>query len=148
MLICFHIGGIDNPHLKQRSVELEKRRESYTERRKKGRELALKYAADAHQKYPKKFKSNLSMARHITPLVRAQMQKLYPGYKIVVGTVRKLLAQNSWHFWSKNANSNIKVADFPAVLRCTARITARVCGGEDDGPKLPGLGQAAKHYSA
>jgi hypothetical protein len=93
MLICFNIGSIDDPHLKQRFVELEKARESRAEPRRRGRELALKHAADVRKKHPKKFKSNLSMAKHITPLVRVEMRKFYSGYRIDVSTVRKWLAQ-------------------------------------------------------
>jgi hypothetical protein len=94
MLICFNIGSIDDPHLKQRLVELEKARDLGAEPRKKGHELALKYATDTRKEHPKKFKSNLSMAKHITPLVMAEMEKLYPGYTIDADTVRKWLAKN------------------------------------------------------
>lgn len=92
MLACVHIGRIDDPDLEYRLVKLEKGREGHAEQRKRGRELALKHAADARKKHPERFKSNRSTAEHITPQVVAEMQTLYPGYRIDVSTVRKWLA--------------------------------------------------------
>jgi hypothetical protein len=92
MLACLHIGRIDDLHLKHQLVELEKVRESHAEQRKRGCELALKHAADVRKEHPRKFKSNLSMAEHITPQVNAEMRTLYPRYTVSVRTVRDWLA--------------------------------------------------------
>lgn len=94
LLVAFLVGKHGDPLTGPQLKQWGDVNDSRLEERKRGRELALKRAAEVRKAHPQKYKSNSSMAKHITPWVTAEMRKLYrDDYAVSVRTVRGWLAE-------------------------------------------------------
>lgn len=104
--VAFLVGRHGAP-LPEQQRDFQEGREKYQRKRNYARTRALQLAAEERKKYPQQFKFNTGMAAHIKPLLVAEMKKHIPDYAVEEDTVRRWLAEDSWHPWTKDAKPNI-----------------------------------------